>query len=232
MNDQTEEASTPKTDVARLDMEKRQRHAGLLSRVAHTFDTLYQTYGDEPLGVGWSTNAVHDTAIASLLDIVDKEGRDDVCLNDFGCGYGRLFSMVCDQPWFRRGRYYAYDVSESMVQSLLAKYGNDRRVHAVQSMDPLWKADYSLVAGTFNCCMSADREEWLRLIQNSLKQLWEKSRYGMAVNFLHSDWTRKDPDLLYMEPEEMERFCKTNFTENLQMLYDIPPGQFGLLMHR
>jgi len=215
-----------------MDADKRKHFAGMLARVAYLYDVLLETHGTSNNAVGWSRPDIHEASIRTLLNIIEPDGRDDISINDFGCGYGYLFELIRNEPWIRKGRYYGYDINESMTAQLKKRYASDVRVEVAQSMEPYWEADYSIAAGTFNCSMQAERKDWEELIQVSLHALWQKSRQGMAVSFLHDQVENQDPDIIYLNPDKWVAFCKEMFTPQVECLMDHPEGQFALLLRR
>ena len=218
--------------MADNDADQRQEFAKMLSRVAYLFELLLDEHGASNNAVGWSHPDVHKQSIQTLLRLIEPQGREDLTINDFGCGYGLLFEFIRNEPWFKNGAYYGYDINESMATEVIHRYGRDGRVHAAQTMEPYWEADYSIAAGTFNCSLQAPEKDWLELIAVSLYWLWNMSKKGMAVSFLNQEWKVKDPDLIYLDPGEWLAWCQQNFSQNCVLIENEPKGQFALLIYR
>ena len=64
-----------------------------LSIVAH-YEWCLQTYGDQHLGVDWSSARDAETRYRVMLDVIRTSARRPVSLLDFGCGASHLLDFI------------------------------------------------------------------------------------------------------------------------------------------
>ena len=209
------------------------RSAELLAPVATAFRRRLAEYGNQPHGVFWRTRdgqMMRFDILLGILEAVDVRAGTTT-INDFGCGYGALFTHIRDEAFMTGGRYTGYDVTEEMI--LAAKRAHpDQRATFVRGSMATREADYSFVSGTYNMLIDADEADWLALIQTSLRQLWSKTRKGLAFNMLSTYDRHRQGDLYYADPCVFFDFCIPGLSPNVTLLHDYPLKEWTIYVRR
>ena len=210
-----------------------ERSAELLAPVATAFRRRLAEYGNQPHGVFWRTRdgqVMRFDILLGILKAADVEAGTTT-INDFGCGYGALFAHILDEPFMKGGRYTGYDLTEEMI--IAAKRAHrDPRATFVHGSVATREADYTIVSGTYNMRIDADAEEWLALIQSSLRQLWPKTRKGLAFNMLSIYDRHHQGDLYYADPSVFFDFCIRGLSPNVTLLHDYPLKEWTIYVRR
>lgn len=192
--------------------------ARMLAPIARLYARRLDECGATPLGVYWTSTDGQALRFEVLLGIVAPAdmaaGR--VSINDLGCGYGALFDRLADDPMMRDGRYTGYDISAEMVREAQARH-IDRRADFIQAAAATRDADYSLVSGTYNMKMRHDAVAWKRYVFGSLRELWAKTRKGLAFNMLRGTGADKPGGLYYADADEFFDFCARMLSRNVEL---------------
>ncbi len=194
--------------------------ARMLAPVAQAFERRLNQYGDDPRAVFWKSGGnqlLRFETLYRIFDDVDEAGG--LTINDFGCGYGAFFDFLADKPPLRRGRYIGYDMSKKMIEE--AKQRTiDPRARFIQHITVTEPGDFTFACGTFNMHLRANEDDWDRLIKDSLRQLWSKTRKGLAFNLLRSDSIERCPGLFYINGADYLEFCRRELSPGAVMEED------------
>jgi SAM-dependent methyltransferase len=187
-------------------------------------------HGVSSAAVGWPDPDAQRLRFEKLALVL--RGEQPVSVADYGCGYAAMLDFLNGRGTPTVAHYRGYDISAEMLEAARERVGGDPRVELVNSGTPDAEVDYSFVSGTFNVRMSASEEEWRAFVLETLVELWDRSRRGVAFNLLTSyvDW-RKD-DLFYAPPEEFFAFCKNELSRFVTLVHDYPLYEWTLLVHR
>ena len=80
--------------------------------------------------------------------------------------------------------------------------------------------------------IDASDEDWRTLVQSSLRQLWSRTRKGLAFNMLsHYDRFRQ-ADLYYGDPCVFFDFCVRSLSPNVTLLHDYPLKEWTIFVRR
>lgn len=190
----------------------------LLSPISKAFGDRLAEKGTTPEGVYWSSPEGQLLRFEVLLGIVPpaEQAQGGVTINDLGCGYGALFDVLEDDPMMIDGRYFGYDISPDMIRAANARHG-DRRANFILSSAATRDADYSLVSGTYNMKMRHRRGEWQDYIFASLRDLWGKSKKGLAFNMLAGSGIDKPGGLYYAPADDYFDFCAAALSRNVEL---------------
>lgn len=93
-------------------------------------------------------------------------------------------------------------------------------------------ADYTLVSGTFNMSMHAGDDEWQNYVFASLQDLWEHTTHALAFNMLDKSDEDELDGLFYADPKVFENFCRTNLSDNVQVVTDYGLPDFTIFVRR
>ncbi len=189
-------------------------------------------FGAQPYGVLWGNGDLQLLRFDCLLSILnekDKEGGLNIA--DFGCGYGALFTFIQDADWMADSVYTGYDITPEMVDTASNSIEDQRArfVHGGEVSEP---ADFVLVSGTFSLKCANEYDDWGRFVQQSLLQLWTKSRRGLAFNLLSDSQPEKDPELYYANAADYRKFCLREMSQDLRLIEDPAIHEFTLLVRR
>ncbi|HYG91057.1 MAG TPA: tetratricopeptide repeat protein [Azospirillum sp.] len=198
----------------------------MLAPVAIRFDEAIEAGGTSPRGTLNHDPDLHRLSLERLTAVFGPEvANGGLSVNDLGCGYGALFNFLKDGPALTGGRYIGYDISREMIEAARATI-RDPRAHFLQSYRATEVADYSIVAGTYNLCLTADADAWFNLVKESLRSLARMTRRGLAFNMLSRHVAEQTPGLFYADPAAMIDFCLREIGGNVVLLHDYAPIEF------
>lgn len=187
-------------------------------------------HGTSSASVGWPDPEAQRVRFDKLAYVIDSaRPAGPITVNDWGCGYGAMFRYL-DERFTLEG-YTGYDISSEMLAAARG-HVDDPRARWVRGSEVTETADYGFVSGTFNVRMKASDAAWQLYIEDTLRQLAERSRRGFAFNLLTSyvDW-RKD-DLFYADPAHFFRFCRENISRYVTLLHDYPLYEWTIVVRR
>ena len=203
-----------------------------LAPIAVMFDSQLEKYGVNPRGAMWRSAERQQMRFELLTKIIAPEDLNgDNTFNDLGCGYGAYFEYFRDDPIMNDSQYFGYDIAEKMIKAAKSRI-QDPRVHFQQSLVASVSADYSIACGPFNFKLDVDETLWLRYVQDSLKDLWSKSNKALAFNMLNSTHARHQDGLFYADSAEFFRFCKTELSENVELINDYDDEEWAIFIRR
>lgn len=203
-----------------------------LSGVAGLYSENLKHHGLASRSVGWKDQESHFLRFEKLVQVIDVQpGTQNVTVNDLGCGYGAMFKYLDELPSLELAGYYGYDISDEMLAAA-KKFIADPRLQLVKSPKVIHEADFSFVSGTFNVRMEASDEAWTAYVKDTLMNLADKSRKGLAFNLLttYVDW--KQEDLYYADPFMFFDFCKRNISRYVSLLHDYPLFEWTMLVRK
>lgn len=205
----------------------------LLAPVARMYGRRLDQCGTTAQGVFWRDDHWHQKRFERLIEIFDPADRQDggITINDFGCGYGALFTFLAPQSVMNGSRYIGYDIAQEMIAACRDSI-TDPRAKFLRKMLATETADYAFACGTYNLNGNAPDEDWLAYVEESLMQLWSKTRKGLAFNMLRRDEPEKYDGLFYIEPDQMLRFCKANLSVDTEMMDERPMPDVTFFVRR
>lgn len=180
--------------------------------------------------VGWKDDESHRLRFERLARIVDP-GLPAFTVNDWGCGYGAMFSYLDGLGVGTLAHYTGYDISAEMLAAARERC-DPARSRFVLGPDVTETADYTFVSGTFNVRLDADAADWDAYVKGRLEALYAKSTRGLAFNLLtsHVDW-RADR-LFYADPADYVDFCKTRLSRYVTLSHDYGLFEWTMLVSR
>ncbi len=204
----------------------------MLEPVLETFDARLAQYGSDPRSAFWR-NAEWQRRRYDILSglFSENDRRGGITITDFGCGYGAFFDYLKDRPVMTNSRYTGIDMSAAMISQAQAGIDDERatfRRHLIAT-EP---ADYTIVCGTYNMLLDADRDAWTGYIKASLAQLWSKTTKALGFNMLRSDAPEKYKSLYYADAEEFLDFCRDNLSPDVDYSNDSPLPDWTIFVRR
>lgn len=200
----------------------------LLKPLAGIFDRRIAEWGATARGVYWRNEQGQRLRFEVLARILDQD-HAPFTVNDLGCGYGAFFDFLAPQFEDRLAGFTGYDIAPLMIAEAKARI-KDPRAQFVRSAVATEEADYSFVSGTFNMCLKAKPADWAAYIEDSLVQLFGKTRKVMAFNMLNGTGIARG-DLYYADPARFVLFCQ-KLGKKVQLAVDYPLLEWTIFVHR
>lgn len=198
----------------------------MLDGVRQLYDESLDHHGPVSAAVGWPDAEAHRVRFDKLTELIDT--KDDVSVNDLGCGYGAYFGHLREQGIAVR-RFRGYDISSEMIAKARAfeptgEFQVGSRIVA--------EADYSFACGIFNVRLTHDEAEWRQHIFATIENMAEMSTRGFAFNLLSSYVDFRRDHLYYGDPREFFDFCKTRYSKKVALLHDYPLYEWTMLVRK
>jgi SAM-dependent methyltransferase len=190
-----------------------------LDDLAAHFSELAARYGDSPLTGQWRDLETQENRLRVLCDFVDQPSAKVL---DLGCGTAQLFHVLTSQRGFK-GEYVGYDLSDKVLETARRRFPMIRfELRNILSEGIPEDFDYVLMSGIFNNPVG---DNW-QLMTDILKRVYPRVRRVMAFNALSRYVDYVEPDLYYVDPGEIFRFCKENLSPQvvLRHEYCVKPG--------
>lgn len=190
----------------------------------------FALHGETPQGVDWNGAASQGLQFEQLLRLLPAEGPFSV--NDLGCGYGALLSMLDER--YAEVDYSGFDLNGSMVEAAARRFA-DRPLTAFKVADrPDRAADYGLASGIFTLRLGRSDAECLSSMVASLELLDATSLAGFGFNCLtsYSDPPKMKDYLYYPDPCVVFDTCKRRFSRDVALLHDYGLYAFTILVRK
>lgn len=204
----------------------------LLNPIAEIFELHLEKFGVCPKAAMWRNQERQQMRFEILAGIIAPEDLNgSITINDLGCGYGAFFSYFCKNKFMENSLYYGYDIATKMIDA--AKHQiSDPRAHFQKSSMALKTADYSIASGPFNYKINIQDTLWLKYVQESLKDLWLKSRKGLAFNMLNHKNPHPENNLFHADAEQFKYFCKEELSSKVCLIDDYDREDWTIYVHR
>ena len=153
-----------------------------LDAVSAYYSGTLQRFGAMPLGVDWPNRLNQELRLVQLLKVCDLSAPRS--LNDVGCGYGALRTLLSRRHHRAQIDLLGTDVSPAMVAAARRRWRHRADCAFEVAEGAVRLADYSLASGIFNVKLACPLPEWEALVAGTLDNLKRHSRLGYAVNFI------------------------------------------------
>jgi len=195
------------------------------------YTELFERHGDSPQAAQWSDRATQERRMEILLQVGEVA---DAKILDFGCGTGHLLEYLRRTRAFQ-GEYVGYDLSPELIAAASQKLPRAR----FEARDILRDGipedfDYVLVNGVFN---NRAGDNW-QMLTTLLTQVFAHVRRALAFNALSTYVDFTDPQLFYVNPEAVFRFCKERLSPSVTIRHDyrvkpdVIPFEFSVYVYR
>lgn len=204
-----------------------------LESVERTFGRALKVFGATHRGVGWLEPEAQGNRFTVLAKLFSSDTNTDISIIDLGCGYGAMFEDFQYLPQMQNGHYIGYDVSADMITEARQRITDPRAAfHAAHEANV--EADYGFVSGTYNMKMLNPTDVWRDYIEGSLKQLWSKSRRGIAFNLLSAETPedQKDYKFYYGDADDFAAFCRSALEGDVEICSDFAPLEWTIFVRR
>ena len=142
-----------------------------------------------------------------------------------------MFDMLKNLPQFNNGKYFGYDISETMIHTAKERANDPRAIFSL-THEATEDADYSFVSGTYNMKMAASDDEWKEYIEKSITQLWSKTNIAMGFNMLNIESPLRESTLYYADPIHFMKFCQQTLSANTRMIDLLHPNEFVIFLRK
>jgi len=181
------------------------------------------TYGDTPEAVCWS-NASQRYRFRVLTEIAPLESATVL---DYGCGKGDLYCYLLEAGY--RGTYTGFDINPELLELARAKYPGVRfEQRDIEQASINEQFEYVLISGIFNNRIS-DNEG---VMQSVLRRCLALTTRGLAFNAISTYVNFREPEMYYVSPEEIFRFCMTDLSPWVTLRHDNLPYNFTMYVYR
>lgn len=213
-------------------IETLQRSRSMLEPVLASFEKRVAQFGADPRSAFWKDEEWQKRRydiLSRLFDVPDRLGG--ISITDFGCGYGAFFDYLADRPVMKNSRYTGIDMSAAMIEEANARI-RDSRATFQSHLIATETADYTVVCGTYNMNLGANRDEWADYVKASLEQLWSKTTKAMGFNMLRFDAPDQYPGLYYADGMEFVKFCNETLSPDITYTDDRPLPDWTIIIRR
>jgi SAM-dependent methyltransferase len=213
-------------------IETLQRSRSMLEPVLASFEKRVAQFGADPRSAFWKDEEWQKRRYDILSRLFDEPDRlGGISITDFGCGYGAFFDYLADRPVMKNSRYTGIDMSATMIEEANARI-RDSRATFQSHLIATETADYTVVCGTYNMNLGANRDEWADYVKASLEQLWSKTTKAMGFNMLRFDAPDQYPGLYYADGMEFVKFCNETLSPDITYTDDRPLPDWTIIIRR
>ena len=213
-------------------IETLQRSRSMLEPVLASFEKRVAQFGADPRSAFWKDEEWQKRRYDILSRLFDEPDRlGGISITDFGCGYGAFFDYLADRPVMKNSRYTGIDMSATMIEEANARI-RDSRATFQSHLTATETADYTVVCGTYNMNLGANRDEWADYVKASLEQLWSKTTKAMGFNMLRFDAPDQYPGLYYADGMEFVKFCNETLSPDITYTDDRPLPDWTIIIRR
>lgn len=213
-------------------IETLQRSRSMLEPVLASFEKRVAQFGADPRSAFWKDEEWQKRRYDILSRLFDEPDRlGGISITDFGCGYGAFFDYLADRPVMKNSRYTGIDMSAAMIEEANARI-RDSRATFQSHLIATETADYTVVSGTYNMNLGANRDEWADYVKASLEQLWSKTTKAMGFNMLRFDAPDQYPGLYYADGMEFVKFCNETLSPDVTYTDDRPLPDWTIIIRR
>jgi len=202
----------------------------LLQSVADYYTDKVARFGASARGVDWNSADGQRLRFSKLLRVTEDD-EAPFSLDDYGCGYGALFTHL--ETLGCKVDYLGFDVSPRMVEQARAVHCAQPGRFLTGSRSPR-TADYAVASGIFNVRLSVPVDEWERHILEMLDLMHHSSIRGFAFNCLtdFSDPPFRRDHLYYAKPGFYLDLCLRRYSRTVALLHDYGLYEFTVLVKK
>ena len=213
-------------------IETLQRSRSMLEPVLASFEKRVAQFGADPRSAFWKDEEWQKRRYDILSRLFDEPDRlGGISITDFGCGYGAFFDYLADRSVMKNSRYTGIDMLAAMIEEANARI-RDSRATFQSHLIATETADYTVVCGTYNMNLGANRDEWADYVKASLEQLWSKTTKAMGFNMLRFDAPDQYPGLYYADGMEFVKFCNETLSPDITYTDDRPLPDWTIIIRR
>lgn len=210
----------------------RKSPANHLVAVARTYSRQLDHHGATAKGVLWKSPARQTLRFEVMANLMNGEKAGaKITVNDLGCGYGCFFPFLDNLKHLTIQNYYGYDISEGMIREAERRYKDNRAFYFVADR-ALEITDYSFASGTFNLKLHCPDKDWQQHTEDTLGQLWSKTKKAMAFNMLSLENEAQSDKLHRAAPDAYLDFCRKELSDRVELIDDYPLEDWTIFVRR
>ena len=163
------------------------------------YQSLFKKHGPRPEAVQYSD---FETQIARFQILTQIDPHLTSVL-DVGCGLGDLWAFLRSNG--DESKYLGLDNVPEFVDYANSRFDDNSLAMLVDNLEELPTGyDYSILSGVFNNKME---DNWA-FMTKTLRKMYEVSLKGISFNAMSTYVDYFDPDLYYVDPVDVWKFCK------------------------
>ena len=156
---------------------------------------------------------------------------DNDKIHDVGCG-------TCDLHHFLNKKkikheYIGTEIVPEMIEYARSKYPkikiHNRDLLKIKNEEIF---DYSFLSGTFNIPGKIDAKKWGDFCYRIIEKMFATSKKGIVFNFITSHTTFKDPQLFYLDPALVFKFCVENLSRFVHLSHSSPLYEYTITVFK
>ncbi|MFH1457015.1 MAG: class I SAM-dependent methyltransferase [Patescibacteria group bacterium] len=178
------------------------------------YENCLEKNGDTHLGVDWPNKKDADKRHQVMAGIIKTQSKK-VNLLDFGCGTSHFYEYIQKKTKLKVN-YSGLDISQKFIDLSKKKYPQNKYycLDLLKNSNKLPEFDYIIMNGVFTEKRTLSQEEMWSFFCKMLKQVYKKTKTGVAFNVMskHVDWERKD--LFHVPFDKLAKFIISDFTRD------------------
>lgn len=185
-------------------------------------------HGPVSKGVDWNGKESQYLRFNILSNIFEE--KNNFSLLDYGCGYGEFLNYL-NINHYKNITYTGFDLSTEMITQAQLKFPNN---HFTNETPKNFIYDYTILSGTLHVKLKNNKDKWKKHIIKTLNHLNQISKKGFAFNLLtsYSDREYMKNHLYYASPEEIFKYCKLNFSNNVLLDHSYDLYEFTIFVKK
>lgn len=195
------------------------------------YESCLSKHGPNHAGVDWPNIQDLETRFKVCLDVIPIQ-EYPISLLDVGCGIG-LLGEYCIKENIEI-EYHGLDISKRMLEYCRQRIPNGNFILGdISKLSSLERDfDYIVANGVFTEKQSISHEDMTQFFENSVTQMFELCRKGIAFNVMSIfvDWSYTH--LYYRDPGEVLDWCVRNLSRNCTIRHDYELYEFFVYVHR
>ena len=181
-------------------------------------------YGDSPEATYNQNQSIQQLRFSRLLEALDLNQKATV--HDVGCGICDLYQYLVQR--YPKVSYSGTEIVPEMGKLAASKYPEiNVSIRDLIASDVTDRYDYLVLSGVFNLPGGTDRGEWRAFSRALLARMYGMSTKGIAFNFLNASAAEYlHPDMHYENPDDIAKFCSSNFSRFVYVDQSYPLFEF------
>lgn len=193
----------------------------------------FKKYMDSPQSLGWNNKITQNLRfeIISRLFIYEKPG-ELFTIHEIGSGLAHFYEYMLER------KVYSFEYSGSEIVKEFVDYCSNKYTSVnfflrdLSSELPKERYDYLISSGTFNTILNTELDEWQSYIIKIIKNMFNLSKKGIAVNFLTSYSDNQDTSLYYSDPKKMYDFIQKDLSRFIIIDNSYPLYEYTMIIYK
>jgi SAM-dependent methyltransferase len=203
-----------------------------LGIIAH-YEWCLRTYGDQHLGVDWSSARGAEIRYRVMLDLIRTPAPSRVSLLDFGCGASHLLDFIIREA-IGGIDYTGLDLSPAFIALSRQKHPHVSYhcVDVLEDTTGLPTFDYVVMNGVFTQKCDLSLDEMFAYVAAVLRRVFPVAGQGLAFNVMSAELGWEQPYLFHAPVERLTALVRTELTTNLVIRADYGLPDYTLYVYR